>query len=283
MKFMLKNKYATYISLICALTLGCQQKKSDDRPLDGLSFDTLKSDTTIYLFNDSSYPKCRIDISMEYVALAPNVEVKNLIDRFIIQSTLGEEYDTLSIENAVNQYIDEYIEEYKTLETDLKDGDQSLLVGASYNYDNIIESKLSYIDQNLLCLSNNSYLYTGGAHGMSSQYNFVFDQRDNKIVSLNNIFEESSYTDLGNIIVGQLTTDKGYRDSSKLYDDGFFSIDEIFPTENFSISTDGITWVYNPYEIAAYSAGQTSVFIPWFKVAKYTIADSPVDYLIEKD
>ena len=280
---MLKNKYATYISFIFALTFGCQQKKSVEIPNVGLSFNTLKSDTTIYLFNDSSYPKCRIDISLEFAKEASNEELKNSIDRFIIQSTLGDRYDTMNVENAVAEYIKDYIVEYKNLEADLKEGDQSLLVGASYNYDNIIESKFTYKDQNILSLCNNSYLYTGGAHGMSSQYNYVYDQRDDKIVRLNNIFDESSYTELGNLIVGQVTTDKGYTDSAKLYDDGYFSIDEIFPTENFSVNTDGITWVYNPYEIAAYSAGQTSVFIPWFKVAKYTIADSPVAYLIEKD
>ncbi len=280
---MLKNKYTTYISLICALTFGCQPNKSTESPVDGLSFETLNSDTTIYLFNDSTYPKCRIDISMEYVVEAPNAELKNTIDKFIIQSTLGNKYDTMDVENAINEYINEYIEEYKTLEEDLKGGDLTLLVGASYNYDNIIESKLTYKDQNILSLSNNSYIYTGGAHGMNSQYNVVYDQRDDKIITLSDVFDESSYADLGELIVSQVTSDKGYSDQAKLYDEGFFSIDEIFPTENFSVNTDGITWVYNPYEVAAYSAGQTSVFIPWTQLAKYTIADSPIAYLIEKD
>ncbi len=280
---MLRKKYTTYIAFICALTFGCQPNRSAEKPIEGLSFETISSDTSVYLFNDSTYPKCRIEISMEYVAEAPNAELKNSIDRLILQSTLGEKYEAMDIENAIEAYIKDYIEEYKSVEEDITDGDQTLLLSASYNFDNITESKLSYKDQNILCLSNYSYLYTGGAHGMNAQLNYVYDLRDGKVIALNDIFDESSYADLGTLIVSQITADKGYSRSSELYDEGFFSIDEIYPTENFGVDTKGITWVYNPYEIAAYAVGQTSVFIPWEQVAEYTKTDSPIAYLIEKD
>lgn len=278
---MLKNKYATYFSLLCALSFGCQQKKNVESESQSLAFDTINADTTVHIFNDSTYPKCIVEISMEYVAKAPNEELQKSLDKFVIQSTLGDKYGNLDIKSAVAEYMNEFIEDYKDIENYIEDNDSSELMSASNNYDNVVESKLVYKDQNLLSLCKSGYVYTGGAHGSSAQINSVYDLRKGKIVSLNDIFNEGSYPELGNMIVEQIKTDKGYTDISELYDEGFFSIDEIYPTENFFVNTDGITWVYVPYEIASYATGQTTVFLPWSKVSEYTIKDSPIAYLIK--
>ena len=46
-------------------------------------------------------------------------------------------------------------------------------------------------------------------------------------------------------------------------DSGYLLVTDIPVTEDFSISDSGITFIYNPYEIAAYAAGIIRINIPW--------------------
>ena len=38
---------------------------------------------------------------------------------------------------------------------------------------------------------------------------------------------------------------------------------EMFPSENFILGNETITFVYNPYEIAPYAVGSTELIIPF--------------------
>ena len=43
----------------------------------------------------------------------------------------------------------------------------------------------------------------------------------------------------------------------------YLLVSEILPSDNFKVTEDGITFIYNPYEIAAYAAGTIRITIPW--------------------
>ncbi len=43
---------------------------------------------------------------------------------------------------------------------------------------------------------------------------------------------------------------------------------DIFPSENFILGDETITFVYNPYEIAPYAMGSTELIIPFSDIEK---------------
>jgi len=57
---------------------------------------------------------------------------------------------------------------------------------------------------------------------------------------------------------------------------GFFSIDEIAPNDNFSISDEGLTYYFNEYEIAAYVVGLTEVTLSYDEIKRLLRDDSPL-------
>jgi len=41
---------------------------------------------------------------------------------------------------------------------------------------------------------------------------------------------------------------------------------QMFPSENFILGSDELTFIYNPYEIAPYSAGKTELTVSYSEV-----------------
>ena len=125
----------------------------------------------------------------------------------------------------------------------------------------------------------NFYNFTGGAHGMQSAKNHVIDLKTMNQLTLNDLFAEENYQHIANLIINEIAKSRGYSSATQLNEDGFFSIEEVMPTENFSINEKAITWTYNPYEIAVYAIGIVNVSLPWEEVIHYMRDDSPVSQL----
>jgi hypothetical protein len=58
-----------------------------------------------------------------------------------------------------------------------------------------------------------------------------------------------------------------------------FYEDQIVPNNNFYITPEGIVYVYNPYDIAPYSMGQTSVLLTFEKLKPILKKNNPIEYL----
>ena len=102
------------------------------------------------------------------------------------------------------------------------------------------------------------YSYTGGAHGMNTETCLVFSLETGDLLGLEDIFREDSMSALLGLLMEYVS--EAFEDPS---DSGYLLVTDIPVTENFSISDSGITFIYNPYEIAAYAAGIIRINIPW--------------------
>ena len=99
------------------------------------------------------------------------------------------------------------------------------------------------------------YFYTGGAHGLSQQTYITLDLQKNKIVSLNELFDdEVDYsTQLKQLITEQI---KKQTDHEKYFFDDFYDRIVIRENQNFYVTADGdLVLIFNVYEIAPYSTG----------------------------
>jgi Protein of unknown function (DUF3298) len=118
-------------------------------------------------------------------------------------------------------------------------------------------------DKNILCLRlNNSEYYEGAAHGMYGVSMLTFDLNNGKKISMKDLFLPNTENALN-----QLGEKLFYETNGK--EDWFFAPGEFKLTDNFGLRSDGITFIYNPYEIGPYSAGAPEVFIPYTKLSAY--------------
>ena len=108
------------------------------------------------------------------------------------------------------------------------------------------------------------YQYLGGAHGMNVECPLVFDTKTGEVVPhtyftghlapelLKSLIDEYKFDDLKEII-----------GEEQLNEAEIFYVDEIEPSDYYTVDENGITFYYQPYEIAPYVFGVITIPIPW--------------------
>ena len=104
------------------------------------------------------------------------------------------------------------------------------------------------------------YGFRGGAHGISTMTPVVFDTRTGEIVHEEDLFEEGYFAPVSALIQSRLpdALDNNEENLSAL-----FEPDLVGPNGNFEVGADGVTWYYQPYDIAPFYLGVISVTVPW--------------------
>lgn len=59
-------------------------------------------------------------------------------------------------------------------------------------------------------------------------------------------------------------------------------VDSIRPNDNFYITDEGISYIFNPYEIASYYVGETEIFLPYARLKNILKPGNPIEYLYSK-
>ena len=129
------------------------------------------------------------------------------------------------------------------------------------------------------CFSVNFENYTGGAHGAHAYNHFVLDAKSGMRLTEEDIFVESYQDNLAEILVAQIAKQNNVSDPKELENMGFFSVDEIYPNNNFFVDETGFTYTFNEYEIAAYVVGPIHVHLPFEAVQFLLKPEGPVAQL----
>lgn len=264
-------RFSIFAILFSIIIAGCKEEKvlKDNE----LTFATYKIEKKQHLFNDTAKAACTFELTMEYPEKYPNAEILKKIQREFVITFLGEKYDNLFPKEAADKYEADYLSDYMSLENVYKEEPEN--VGVWMNYEQILDNKILFNKNNFLSYGVNLYTFTGGAHGMSSTVYQVLDLKTAMPIKLNDIFEDRNLDKVEELIKMALAQKLGYNTTVKLEDDGY-DVAAIVPTENFYINEEGITWLYNPYEIAAYVVGKSEVAVKYADLLIYMKEDSPV-------
>ena len=98
--------------------------------------------------------------------------------------------------------------------------------------------------------------YTGGAHSNSTTRAFVFDLNDGNLVTLDDLFVPDFNDILTDILNQHVAESVSEEDLEAMFES------PISPTGNYILTSDSITFIYNPYEIGPYSIGTPSITVP---------------------
>ncbi len=132
----------------------------------------------------------------------------------------------------------------------------------AYHYNTTFYHYVIYNDNDWLVLEDAVSTYTGGAHGM---YSSTFKNMDIKTSTDWNI--SRVVTDTASL---KPYLELAARDYFGIGNDQDLSsrllVSEIPATANFYITPSGLTFVYNPYDLASYSDGQIKLFLPYRQI-----------------
>ncbi len=123
-------------------------------------------------------------------------------------------------------------------------------------------------DKNVLSLNINKSSYTGGAHSNSWSMVYNFDLRTGNKIILRDFMTEENEQKLTTIAESVFAKTIGMIGWD--FEPGKFPL-----AANYSITTGGIYFIYNAYEIGGYSMGAPDIFIP-YKDIKHLIKPNSV-------
>ena len=268
--------------LICGMVIvGCKPKKAFGPEVENdIKFDSIVVNERYYLLGDSTNPFCMLESSFIFPSEYKDKEVFNNLISYFIFSFFGEDTISTTPKDAMDNYIQKYIADYKELENDFITETEILGEKPSqeswFAYYEMSTNEILYNKCDLLSFSTSIEYYTGGAHGGHGYNNHVLNLKTGKKLTEADIFTENYHDDLSRIIIEVLAANNNVTNPEELENMGYFNVKEIYPNNNFYIDENGITYTFNEYEIAAFFIGRTDVLLPYEKISHLLREDSPI-------
>jgi hypothetical protein len=161
--------------------------------------------------------------------------------------------DSLSIKNYKNWKHNFSLEKSKNEEE-------------NFGSENLNVSSPVFIDATIYVVSNFSYSYMGGAHGMMRTAYDNYDVATGKNITIEQIINTAD-KDFIAFYENRINSD---------YGDGVLG-NEIPMTDNFYILPTGITFSYAPYELLGFAAGEPHVFFSYEELKPYILKSTILD------
>ena len=285
---MTKNKVfiAAIVLLLGANLVSCIKDKSKE---NGVEFDKLEFNDKISLLsvNDTTLPFSEVKIEFTYPKNFNNKEDLARLQQIFTGTFFNDEtYDSLSPQDALNKYIENYTNEYRELTNDYNDAKAKLggkETPSWYWYYLNLNNEILFKDANILSYSVEYSDYTGGAHGSYRVLYYTVDLNEISTISQEDIFKPNYQKFLTSKIIEKLMEKYKIDSPEKLIEEGFFDIDDISPNNNFWMNDKGVHYIYNQYEIAPYSMGPIDVSIPFEELTSIIIPESIAGKYMEKE
>ena len=275
------------------ILLGCLVSCKPKAPatVEHVEFDTLRVDTICPLFHSYDKPYCHLVINMATPVAQTPTETLQAVESFI--STLPKDGSFVadangSVESMVQAYVRSYIMQYLNEGHDAigqhePEAEEQEAASTWMNYEENMVGNVLYNADGIVCYQVVTDSYSGGAHGNKTVDNGVFDLNHLQQLSLDDVFNDATMSDLHASLRNQLMLQNNCKSIDELAEKGQFTAPaEIVATDNFYVNEDGITWTYDPYEIAPYSVGVVTITLSWSDVSQYLASDSPLLPLANK-
>jgi hypothetical protein len=124
--------------------------------------------------------------------------------------------------------------------------------------------------------------YTGGAHPNSTTHFVNYDIAAGQQLTLQDILIDDYEVSLTDRATDIFREARGLSDDISLTEAGFWFEDGLFSlTDNFAIGLEGLTFYYNPYDIAPYAMGPTEFTLPYELITDLIRMPGPIDPLID--
>lgn len=112
-------------------------------------------------------------------------------------------------------------------------------------------------------VAHNFYVYSGGAHPNHATRYVNYDRATGHRLTLADLFQPDFEKTLTGIAERHFRQQEGLKPGQSLKEDYFFENGTFRLNDNFTLTATGLKFLYNPYEIKPYAAGETELEVPF--------------------
>ena len=198
--------------------------------------------------NDSLF----FSVSIEYVVTGMKVEVRQSINKVIVAQAFDLEGGDGTLEETAIRYrenlIDEYMNENAVLENGVRSWEDRLNGSFQAKYKDYMNYQVSY------------YSFRGGAHGIQTLSNIVFNAKTGEQVHEADLFTPGYEAPVAQLLRLAVKTAMEEEDPELMQ---LVNLEAVVPNDNFSVREDGMEWLFQPYEVGPYALGIVSASLSW--------------------
>lgn len=208
------------------------------------------------LYEDAPY-NYTLKMKVEWPEGGVEAEALENIQKGITELLFGNELETIDLEYAMKEYnrrgVEMYLEENLEYVEDTEEE-----WGFMMNWSEDIEGSFLPKYNDMISYVVYTYGYSGGAHGIDARTCRTFDIKTGEEILEQDIFRKGYEERLTEALNRNLML--SYEDPE------MFFVTNICPSENFYVSSEGITYIYQRYEIGPYAIGIVEVLVPWKEI-----------------
>lgn len=250
--------------LAIATIFACQSEKKTDNIIDSSSNAVqLTKDSINYKYDSVKvYSKspvsadARVTDTAKAVITYPVFSNSKLND-FVLRKVTGT-VDNEKTYSSYESYAKGFIGDFDNFQKENKDRIQTWFLTINTK---VIKQKHQY-----LAFYTTYINYSGGAHPNSSFTYQNYNPETHQVITLDSLFIPGSSVKLNEIAEKIFRKNEKLSPDQSLKDNYFFENDTFKLNDNFTVTDEGLLFLYNPYEIKAYAFGITKLLIPFGEV-----------------
>ena len=201
-----------------------------------------------------------MSVSIEYPVRGAGEEVLAKMEDGILNAAFDMEEILGTVEETVTRYEDnlkdEYFNEYEGDESD----------SGVRTWEDHVNGYFSGRHSNFLSYMVEFYGFRGGAHGMNTMTPVVFDRKTGEVVPEESFFADGYRDPVAKLIQAHLPE---ALDGDEEALAAVFEPTLLGPNGLYELTKEGVTWYYQPYDIAPYYLGVISITVPWKELKPY--------------
>ncbi len=219
---------------------------------------------TIYL-TDAKQDSLSVRFNIEFPIALDTDSALRYVQQDILTHLVGETYASMPVEVALDAYIKmcqtEYYNSNKQLAERMYATDEDTEESLHTSFCEVQDYTASVMcrQKGILSYGISQYIYTGGAHGLLTHFFYNYETTTGEVLTEDDVFTDGYQFILSDILRRKLIEQL---DTMQTIDDLYqsdYDVESIVPNGNFYLTTDGLVYCFNPYEIAPYSYGATSI------------------------
>lgn len=278
----MKTKLASFslFILVFAVFYSCETNKKSDVPND-IAYDTVSVAKIYHLENDSTKPSCSLKINYIFPVEYANKDVLSKMQGELNFALMEDEkYEKLTPTEAVNKYVEDYIENYKQDASEqFPDWAESDEPEDYFSYYKTLDTKVLFDKGGLMSYQITSMDYKGGANSSTSYRNIVINLNTGDGIYEKDIYIPDYKDILNPLLIRKIVEQNKVQKPEDLLMYGYWGIEDLTSTNNFSVNDKGITYIFNPGEYSAPTLGEIKVFLPYNEIKIILKEGSPISAL----
>ena len=242
------KKLLAFAAVVLLMT-GCQMKTATYADDQAIPLEEGQADSLI------------MSVSLEYPVKGASAEAVEKMSQSILAAAFDLEEEPGEVIETARRYEDNlkdgYFNEYEDVkEVGVRSWEDRVNGYFSGKYGQFVSYMVEY------------YGFRGGAHGIATMTPVVFNSKTGDLVPEEVFFIDGYRNPVAALIRSHL------RDALEGDEEALATIfepDLVGPNGNYEVTKDGVTWYYQPYDIAPYDLGVISVTVPWKELKPYVL------------